>query len=384
MEGRPTVLVLTPVKQAAAHLPLYFELLSRLDYPPDRLSIGILEGDSTDVPELVGVPRGKLILVNDDDLTYCSLRLDRDSLDTLVGRIGDKVGNPRGWFAASVAGNAIVALNPPADAMGGTPGDPVSRLQWVDRTGRVVGELGTPARYWTMRLSMNGLAAIVNPDTYVWAIDARSQLKTRIAFASGGLWMPDGRTVLYRDDAGLLIKSASGEGETRSILKFTKRVLVPTSVSRDGTRLAVTARTGSGSPSLDVWLLKVADGSTQPLLSTEYDEAQPSLSPDDKWLAYASNQTGRYEVWIEPFPRTGTRYQVTRDGGSHPLWRPDGRSLYFDRDHQMFEVAVNTQDMSSRNEPRPLPIKGFVQAEYRRQFDLMPDGRRFLVLLPKD
>jgi len=74
---------------------------------------------------------------------------------------------------------------------------------------------------------------------------------------------------------------------------------------------------------------------------------------------------------------------VTRDGGSHPLWRPDGRSLFFDLDHQMFELAVNTQDLSSRNEPKPLPIKGFVQAEYRRQFDLMPDGGRFLVLIPK-
>jgi Tol biopolymer transport system component len=109
-----------------------------------------------------------------------------------------------------------------------------------------------------------------------------------------------------------------------------------------------------------------------------------SMSPDGKWMAYASNETGRYEVWIEPFPRTGTRYQVTRDGGSHPLWRPDGRSLYFDRDQQMFQLAVNTQDLSSRNEPTPLPIKGFAQAEYRRQFDLMPDGLRFLVLFPKD
>ena len=52
------------------------------------------------------------------------------------------------------------------------------------------------------------------------------------------------------------------------------------------------------------------------------------MSPDGKWMAYASNETGRYEVWIEPFPRTGARYQVTRGGGSHPLWLPDGRALY--------------------------------------------------------
>lgn len=109
-----------------------------------------------------------------------------------------------------------------------------------------------------------------------------------------------------------------------------------------------------------------------------------SMSPDGKWMAYASNETGRYEVWIEPFPRSGARLQVTRDGGSHPLWAPDGRSIYFDRDHQMFQLTVNTQDIASIGEAAPLPIKGFAQAEYRRQFDLMPNGRQFVMLVPTE
>lgn len=73
---------------------------------------------------------------------------------------------------------------------------------------------------------------------------------------------------------------------------------------------------------------------------------------------------------------------MTRGGGSHPLWTPDGRALYFDRDQQMFRLAVNTTDLSSSVEPVALPIKGFAQAEYRRQFDLMPGGRQFLMLFP--
>ena len=66
------------------------------------------------------------------------------------------------------------------------------------------------------------------------------------------------------------------------------------------------------------------------------------------------------------------------------MWRPDGASLYFDRDNQLFQLTVNTKDMAAINTPTPLPIKGFAQAEYRRQFDLMSDGRRFLVLFPKN
>jgi Tol biopolymer transport system component len=107
-----------------------------------------------------------------------------------------------------------------------------------------------------------------------------------------------------------------------------------------------------------------------------------AVSPDGRWMAYASNETGRYEVWLEPMPRTSARYQLTRDGGSHPLWAPDGQSIYFDRNSQMFRLAVNLKDPASSVAPVALPIKGFVQAEYRRQFDLMPNGREFLVLIP--
>jgi Tol biopolymer transport system component len=107
-----------------------------------------------------------------------------------------------------------------------------------------------------------------------------------------------------------------------------------------------------------------------------------AVSPDGRWMAYASNETGRYEVWLEPLPRTGARYQLTRAGGSHPLWLPDGRSLYFDRESQMFRLAVNLGDPPKTGEPVALPIKGFAQGEYRRQFDLLPDGRQFLMLFP--
>lgn len=108
-----------------------------------------------------------------------------------------------------------------------------------------------------------------------------------------------------------------------------------------------------------------------------------AVSPDGRWIAYASNETGRYEVWLEPLPRTGVRHQLTRDGGGHPLWLPDGRAIYFDREQRMFRLAIDTASPSSSpssHQPVALPVQGFVQGEFRRQFDLMPDGRRFLML----
>ena len=84
----------------------------------------------------------------------------------------------------------------------------------------------------------------------------------------------------------------------------------------------------------------------------------------------------------EPLPRTTVRYRITSEGGSHPLWLPDGRALYFDRDRQLFRLALNLDGPAPSGKPVPLPIKGFVQGEFRRQFDLMPDGRQFVVLMP--
>jgi len=105
------------------------------------------------------------------------------------------------------------------------------------------------------------------------------------------------------------------------------------------------------------------------------------ISPDGKWLAYASDETGRFEVWLEPLPQTGKRFQLTRQGGRHPLWSPDGRTLYFDQDGRMFRMDVTLDAANtSASEPAALPISGFQQGEARRQFDLTPDGKAFLML----
>jgi eukaryotic-like serine/threonine-protein kinase len=319
--------------------------------------------------------------------------LNRQRFDTATMKlsgpftaIGDKAGRPRGWLAASVAETTIITLNPPADEMGGTPGDPISRLQWVDRSGRVVGEIGGPARYWTMRLSLDGLTALTNPDGYVWAIDSRSNVKTRIASAAGGVWMPDGRNVIYRTNDGLLLKSATGEGQPRSIVKFASRGLIPTSVSHDGLRLTVTARPDVKSPSQDIWLLTIADGSTQPLLATEFEEGQSSFSPDGKWIAYSSNSTGRMEVFVRALDGQRSAVQVSTDGGEHPMWRRDSQELFFLSPTDEV-VAVDMASFARTGVPGARTslfriVLNDIIRENQPPFAVAPDGKRFLLNVP--
>jgi Tol biopolymer transport system component len=145
----------------------------------------------------------------------------------------------------------------------------------------------------------------------------------------------------------------------------------------------LTLKESAGNRDYGISLFDVSSRAITPVIDLAGSAQHSSaVSPDGRWMAYASNETGRYEVWLEPLPRTGARHRLTRDGGSHPLWLPDGRALYFDRDHQMFRLAVNLTDPSSVAEPVALPIKGFAQAEYRRQFVLLANGRQFLMLFP--
>ena len=107
------------------------------------------------------------------------------------------------------------------------------------------------------------------------------------------------------------------------------------------------------------------------------------VSRDGRWIAYASNETGRYEIWAEPLPANGRRFQLTRNGGNHPVWAPDGSAIYFDQGGRLHRLALRLEGAELRaGESAQLPISGYQQGPVRRQFDLLPDGRSFLMLFP--
>lgn len=264
----------------------------------------------------------------------------------------------------------------------------------LDGNKKVLGEL--PASTYAPRISPDGKRVAFEtrdpsgPDgARIWTADITDIAARRPLPSVAGpvnwapLWTLDGRRLVFIvSGAGpdaIWWRNADGTGEAEH--------LIDTRAGEgwigDGTHLRFLSLTGNGDYGIATLDMRTRE-ITRVIDLPGSAQHSSNMSPDGKWMAYASNETGRYEVWIEPFPRDGTRHRVTRDGGSHPMWAPHGKSIYFDRDHQLFELSVTTADLNAVGEPVPLPIKGFAQAEYRRQFDLMPNGTQFMVMLPKN
>src|SRR5262249_6973248 len=127
------------------------------------------------------------------------------------------------------------------------------------------------------------------------------------------------------------------------------------------------------------------DRKPKPLLVQPQSQFNAVFSPDGRWLAYASNElefTGRPEIFVQPYPLTGAKYKITTDGGGDPLWSPDGKELFYSWDSKLFAVEVRTQPAFSFGKPSPLQIDGIMQRGLPRSYDITPDGKQFLVVLP--
>ncbi len=195
------------------------------------------------------------------------------------------------------------------------------------------------------------------------------------------MWTPDGTRLVFlasgdRPDA-IYWRAADGTGSAEHLLDARSAE----GWNAGGTVLRFLTLAGNGDYGISAFDM-ASRSSTRLIDRPATAQHSSAVSPDGRWIAYASNETGRYEVWLEPMPPTSVRYRLTSTGGSHPLWAPDGRSLYFDRDRQLYQLALNLDGPAPVGPPAPLPIAGFAQAEFRRQFDMMPGGREFLVLMP--
>jgi hypothetical protein len=156
--------------------------------------------------------------------------------------------------------------------------------------------------------------------------------------------------------------------------------------SRDQLLSFITRKVGA-TLDYDIWTYSLRDKQTKPLIDTPVSAQHSSkFSPDGKWMAYASDESGQFEIYVQPFPLTGAKYKISKKAGSlHPVWSPDGRQLYFDDQQRMYSAQIRTQPSFEASEPVAMPISGFVAGgvNTRRQWDMTPDGKQFIMVFLK-
>jgi eukaryotic-like serine/threonine-protein kinase len=265
-----------------------------------------------------------------------------------------------------------------------------SQLVWFDRTGKTAGTFNA-AEYFNPRISPDGkkvaLSLGVPGKSSIWVFDALTQTKLRLTFGSNysccPVWSPDGNRIAYcavvKKFADVYQKSSSGTGgeEILSQTDFSKN---PSDWSHDGKYIAFLRWDPAGGTKYDIWILPLAgDRKPFPLLKTKYDEMDARFSPDGKWIAYNSNESGRNEVYVQSFPEQGSKWQISSAGGMKPTWRRDGKELFFlSPNKSVMAVDIQSSSGFASGSPREL-FKLQIQSYFEIEYDISPDGQRFLV-----
>jgi len=265
---------------------------------------------------------------------------------------------------------------------------PDFRLELVDREGRrtLVGML--PGTTFAPRISPDGKEVLydTNDDGVIWIAkisDVNSKRRLSMDGRNRGpMWSGDGRRILYIIDhegaETMFWRASDGTGEAELIQKPAR---APESWSSAQQRFSFITFNNSD---YDIWTYSLADKRATPFTAVAGSPQHSSrFSHDGRWIAYVSAESGVQQVYVQTFPGPGPKIQITKGGGGHPIWSPDQGELFFDNNGQMFVTTIRTGATPSAGEPVALPIRGFVQGPLRRQYDLMPDGKQFLMLFPQ-
>jgi len=361
--------------------------------------IGSMDGGAP-VKLVDAANRGKLLpsgwLVWEKNGTLLAQRLDVDK-SSLVGDVVTIADRTAGFAgnSASVANTGLIAFR--------RGGGSLRQLQWLDRSGAVVGTIGNPdSSYGDPRVSPDGrriaVDRTVQGNTDIWLFDGPRLSR----FTSGegaevwGVWLPDGRSLAFTSasaaGADIFRKSADGSGaETR--LTESGGYNAPVSISPDG-RYLLYERTDQAFEDSGLILHPLeGGGGSSPWLQTKFKESMGVFSPDGRWIAYCSNAGGSMEVYVRPFypPTQGVatdgreaQWQVSAAGGSSPTWRSDGREIYFISPKG--EMMATPVSVAGRNLSPGTPVRLFESRMVGgrdnscsfREYDVAPDGR-FLV-----
>jgi Tol biopolymer transport system component len=275
-----------------------------------------------------------------------------------------------------------------------------TRLAWRDRTGRLLGAddvTGASAPSLSRDGTMLAVSrSLPQTGTDLWLYDIRRGTPMRLTFDSassgGGVWSPDGKDVVFaasRNGAlGRLYRrpiTGSGSDELLSNMDGS----TPSDWSPDGRFILFHSNNNLDQGNIDqrngydLWVLSLTDRQSRPLVRTPFHEIQGALSPDGRWLAYASDESGAFEVYVQMFPDGQAKRLVSRGGGAEPRWRADGRELFYvSADRRLMVVPTTIGPAFEAGTPAALfeiNVRDLGAPSFPKRYDVTPDGQRFVV-----
>jgi hypothetical protein len=270
---------------------------------------------------------------------------------------------------------------------------PNAELVWFNREGKRLGSVGDPGLYYVPSLSPDEKRLAVNYDpqtgnTDIWVFDLSLGAPSRFTSDPSNdaipVWSPDGSQIVFRSDRNgvidLYLKQATSVTPEELLFKsnLTKR---PTDWSRDGRFIVYESLDPKTKE--DLWILPMfGDHRPTAYLQSEFSEQQGRLSPDGRWMAYTSDESGRDEVYVQSFPTPGTKYRISTSGGADPRFRRDGKELFFvAADRKLMVVEVKAASSLEASVPRELfqtRVSGLTDT--RTHYAITADGQRFLVV----
>jgi Tol biopolymer transport system component len=286
----------------------------------------------------------------------------------------------------SVARNGTLVYQP---AFGGETDSPMAI---VDRTGVAKTIDLPPHRYSDPRASPDGTRVVVHGfegERDNWVVDVRRGTLTRLTFDPAEdetpIWSPDGQWIYWTATRANLVRgvyrrAADGSG-TEELLWTADSHVHLFSATPDGATLIISIVEGQHNV---IAALHLADKKLTALVSTPFVNADPALSADGRWLAYTSNESGREEVYVQPYPSMSARTQVSVSGGTEPVWSRRGRELFYRANGKVMVVGYDAGDRFTASEPRALipDVYDSTQGSGHTGWDVLPDGRFLFVTRP--
>ena len=349
----------------------------------------IIEGGS----DARHLPTGHLVYALGSGLF--AVAFDPESLAVAGGAVPLLQGVMRSNQGGTGAADYAVSDNGTLVYIRGEASTQSNTLVWVDRAGRELPLAAPPRNYNYPRLSPDGTRVALDvrdQELDVWIWDLNREALTRLTFDPGQdefpVWSPDGWRIAFsstRDSGGssfetsLFSQAADGTGAVERVADNPGQIF-PTAYLPDASALLVYGA-GESNVNDDIAVITLDDGEIRLLLNSTFGETNPELSPDGRWLAYTSNESGGEEIYVRPFPDVDTgRWQVSTGGGTQPLWARDGRELFYRNGEAVMAVSIQTDPGLTAGNPQLLFEGDYILGPGGRNYDVSPEGDAFLMV----